>query len=170
MPKQEYIKIGSVGKAHGLQGAIKIHFTSNPEAITALDYFFIQKYNEKPIPFFVEELSWMDDKGKAMARLEDLDSKEKADNLFKHSVLAKYDEVFINWSEMIEMLIGFELIDQTSQTKHEIIEVYPIVNNPLLEVKTKNNTTILVPYQKEFIVKIDIKNKTLICKLPEGLV
>ena len=73
-------------------------------------------------------------------------------------------------SGTIEMLIGFELIDQTSQTKHEIIEVYPIVNNPLLEVKTKNNTTILVPYQKEFIVKIDIKNKTLICKLPEGLV
>jgi 16S rRNA processing protein RimM len=168
LPKQEFIKIGTVGKAHGLQGAIKIHFISNPDAVDALDYFFIQKYDEKPIPYFIEELAWMDAKGKAMARLEDVDSKEKADALFKHSVLAPYHSSLVNLNEMLEMLVGFTLIDANTKKEFEIVEVYTITNNPLLELKLEK-TTVLVPYNEQFVSKLDTKNKRIEYKIPGGL-
>jgi 16S rRNA processing protein RimM len=86
-------------------------------------------------------------------------------------------EVTIDNSELMKLqpgsyyqhdLVGCRIEDEDGVTRGTVIEVLGAPGNYLLKVGCDTGE-FLVPFAESYFPKIDVRNKVLICDLPEGL-
>lgn len=170
MKVDDCYQLGYIIKPHGLKGEVLAFLDVDfPEEYENLESVLLLRQNEL-VPFFVEACS-IQPPQKARLRLEDIESREQAEEL-------SGSELYLPLSNLPDLtgdqfyyheVIGFSLLDQ-SETIGSIENVISTGRQDLFTVRTTSDKEVLIPITEEVIQKIDRDKKQVITELPAGLV
>lgn len=165
----DYLAVGKVVNTHGVKGELKvIPLTSD---LARFDYllFVTAIYDGKPKEFRVMGSRFH--KNFVLIKLKGIDNMNDAEKLKgqdllverKHARTLEEDEYFIC------DLIGMKVYENDILLG-SITDVLETGSNDVYIIKGENNKEILLPALKSVVEKVDIENKRMEVKLPEGLV
>jgi len=167
MKQGDCYQLGEVIKTHGLKGEVSILLDVDfPEEYNELESIFLEQ-DGKLIPFFIDTLQI--NGNKALVKFEDIDSIEMASSLVKNKLflpltfLPKLPEGKFYFHDLVDCQVfeGQELIGVVK-------EVIDLGANQLLTV-IQDDREHLIPLKDELVTEVDLKNKNIKVKLPEGL-
>ena len=164
----ELICVGAIAGAFGVKGEVRLKsFTSIPEAIADYAPLFTEKGEKKFDVVLTGEI-----KNGLSARMSGIISKEDADNL-------KGTRLYVPREKLPELLedefyhadlIGLKVQNLEGEDIGLIKSVLNHGASDLLEIKNKTEkNTILVPFTRKIVPKVDIKNSIVIIDPPKGL-
>lgn len=168
--EDEVFKIGKFIKPHGIKGEISFAFDNNvfdkadcPYLICLIDGIFV--------PFFVKEYRFKGSET-ALVTLEEVTSDIQAK---KFSGLEVYfpRKYFIESDDVeysLDYFIDFGVVDEKEGYLGKIIEVDDLTINTLFLLNTPDEEELIIPASDDFIINIDVNEKILYVKLPEGLI
>jgi len=166
MKEEDLLFLGTIIKPRGLKGALKINCSIDSGFPKFPFEVFLLKQGQF-IPFQVESLVF--EPQHVIILFQEIKTVEAAQNLngldiYAHKAIIKTPKTAFSYRD----LKGFELIDEDEGligTLEDILEL----PQQWIGVLYENGVEILIPLNEDLIVRIDKKNRRLICKLPEGL-
>jgi len=173
--KNEWLVVGLITSCHGINGYIKVKsFSDFEERFSRPGIRWLQKDNEPPSK--IELISGFKQPGKEtfIVKFQGINTRNHADQLKKFKILVKADEIPKLEKEEFHLL---ELVNLEVKTleNDELKKIGKVINlenekNNLLVIKLfKNQKKVLVPFVKEIVPLVDIKNNFLIINPPKGL-
>ena len=171
----EWLIVGLITSCHGINGQLKVKSLSDfEERFTKPGKRWIQKEDE--IPKELELTSGFKKPGKEsfIVRFREITNRNEAESLKGHKILVKAnsipqlnkDEYHLN--ELIDLKVKILEKDQL-QIIGKIINLENEKNNLLVFKLFKNDKKVLIPFVKEIVPVVDIKNKFIVIKPPPGL-
>ena len=172
---KKWLVVGLITSPHGINGKVKIKSLSDfEERFTKPGKRWIQK--DDGIPSELELTSGYKKPGKEsfIVSFKEINNRDEAEKLKKFKVLVKVEDIpkLTNEEFHITELINLKVKILENQQLNTIGEVINLENerNSLLVIKLlKNNKKVLVPFVKEIIPIVDIKNNFLVITPPKGL-
>ncbi len=167
--RDEVFKIGRMGRPHGLRGEMDFRFTDDVFDQTDADYI-VCDVEGLLVPFFIEEYRFRTD-DQAIIKLEGLDNDDKArllqgaDVYFPRSLATQRDDEMVSW----QALTGFDVLDVSAGHLGTVARVDESSANTLLEIVTDQQTDLLLPVHPDLVEQLDMQQRTLTLRLPEGL-
>ena len=173
--KNEWLTVGLITSCHGINGQVKVKSLSDfDERFLKPGIRWLQKENEPPSK--IELISGFKQPGKEIfiVKFQGINTRNHAEQLKKFKILVKTDTLPKLKKEEFHLL---ELINLKVKTlkKDELITIGKVVNlenekNNLLVIElSKNQKKVLIPFVKEIVPQVDIKNNFLIINPPNGL-
>ena len=164
----ELICVGAIAGAFGVKGEVRLKsFTSIPEAIADYAPLLTEEGEKKFDVVITGEI-----KNGLSARMSGVVSKEEADKL-------KGTRLFVPRERLPELLedeyyhtdlIGLIVQNLEGSNIGRITSVLNHGASDLLEIENKReNRSVLVPFTREIIPKVDIKNSLVVIDPPKGL-
>lgn len=163
------VKVGRLGKAHGLKGEIKVKIEDAFfDDLVSSDSLLIE-ISGQYIPYFVD--AWRSDG--ALLKLEEVDDKEAAFLLQQKDIYLPEDKIsepdtptdegtpFDHW-------INWTIQDSEIGKVGQIDDVVDLPQHYLAEVNINGNT-VMIPLHEDLIESVDEKAKLITMNLPEGL-
>ena len=164
MNRDQLTEIGTIKRAHGLKGELKIAVHSFYfEDIQAIDALFIKK-GDTFLPFFIEE--FQPQASQTIVKFESLNSKEEATELNGKSLFALTEHLTEVQKDIQQELTGKMILDAEGKSVGEIVDVDEMPTQLLLKV-LYNNQEILLPYHESMFIKET--ESSLQFNIPEGL-
>ena len=164
MIMNKMLAVGKICNIHGVRGNIKlIPWTDFPEIFEQFEYIVIEGKK-----YFVNDVKYQ--KSNIILNLDGIDTVEKAEKL--RDLIAYCEE-----SQMEDLpentyyiadLLGCKVYEG-EKLLGEISDVFPAGGADLYEIKGQG-PKIYLPAIKENVLSVDIKNKIIKVKLPEGLI
>lgn len=165
----EYIKIGAIANTHGLKGTLKI------KSFTDFKDERYKKGNTLYIFFKNEYIPVTISSAKTVKGLEYIDFKEL--NHINETEKYKGSELFISADDVHDIvekdafyytdLIGCEVVTDKPVGIVKDIREYP--QGEYLVIDTESKKKVLIPFLKQFVLKVDLDNKVIFIKEWEGL-
>jgi len=166
--KNEWLTVGLITSCHGINGQVKIKSLSDfEERFLKPGMRWLQKENEPPSE--VELISGYKQPGKEtfIVKFKGINTRNHAEQLKKFKILVKTDKLPKLKKEEFHLL---ELINLEVKTleNDELKTIGKVINlenekNNLLIIKLfKNQKEVFIPFVKEIVPIIDIKNKFII--------
>lgn len=160
---ENFKKVGFLSKSHGVQGTMVLRMERNFEDdLTEREFLFVS-VDGTMIPFFLEKFKMAGED--AFVKFREIDSE-------KDALVIKGKNVFIPAEEEdsidLHSLTGFIFLDETSGVSGIIVDYHEQGENPLFLVEIMGKE-FLVPVQQEFIISLDVEDKQIIMRLPEGI-
>ena len=173
--KDEWLVVGLITSCHGINGQVKVKSLSDfEERFIIPGMRWLQKENEPPSK--IELLSGFKQPGKAtfIVKLQGINTRDHAEKLKKFRILVKTDKLPKLKKEEFHLL---ELIDLEVKTVEndelkiigKVINLENEQNNLLVIELLKNQKIVLIPFVREIVPLVDIKNNFLIINPPNGL-
>lgn len=161
------ILLGRILKIQGYDGTMTVKLEKDfIDNIPAMEAVFLE-IEGKPVPFFISSLHYSG--GDILKlRFDGYGTYEKVSDLAGCKVFLTTGKAKTTRSAN-ESITGFKVI-LSNKSPLGIIE--EIINNPgqdLLKIISPEKKEILIPFHEDFIVRIDVKKKTITVQLPEGL-
>ena len=171
----EWLVVGLITSSHGINGQVKVKSLSDfDERFIKPGIRWLQKENEPPSK--IELLSGFKQPGKAIfiVKFQGINTRNHADQLKKFKILVKTDKLPKLKKEEFHLLelINLEVkILENNELKiiGKVINLENEQNNLLVIELLKNQKKVLVPFVKEIVPLVDIKNNFLIINPPNGL-
>ncbi len=159
------ISIGKITKPLGLKGEVVVlPLTSFPERFKGLKKVFVQ---EKEL-----EIEYIKEKDKFFVfKFKEINLREEAELKLKGKEIKIKEEERYNPPEdffYVDELVGCTVNDIKMGIIGNVKKVI-LSSQDLLVVETENNREVLIPFVKEFCIKVDIKNKLITTNIPEEL-
>jgi 16S rRNA processing protein RimM len=161
----ERIKIGQVVNVVGLKGELKVyHYSDYKERFEELPKIYLENTRCE-----ISGVRYIKDM--VILKLKGIDDRTEAE---KH----KGENIYIDKSDVrvlpedtyyIFDLIGMKVVDESGNTVGTLCDVIQNTAQDLYEIEKENKSKFLIPAVEEFILNIDIKNKTMTVRLIEGL-
>ena len=171
----EWLVVGLITSPHGINGKIKVKSLSDfEERFTKPGKRWIQKENETPIELELTGGFKKPGKESFIITFREINNRNQAEKLKGYKVLVKIDSIpQLNDDEFhLTQLINLEVkILENNQLNiiGKIINLENEKNNLLVIQLFKNHKKVLVPFVKEIVPVVDIKNKFIIITPPPGL-
>ena len=173
--KNELLVVGLITSCHGINGQVKVKSLSDfEERFLKPGIRWLQKENEHPTK--IELLSGFKQPGKEtfIIKLQGINTRDHAEQLKKFKILVKTDKLPKLKKEEFHLLelINLEVKNLENDEFKTIGKVINLENekNVLLVIELfKNKKEVLVPFVKEIVPVVDIKNNFLIINPPNGL-
>ena len=173
--ENKWLTVGLITSCHGINGQVKVKSLSDfEERFLKPGIRWLQKENESPSK--IELISGFKQPGKEtfVIKLRGINTRNHAEQLKRFKILAKTDILPKLKKEEFHLL---ELINLEVKTlkNNELITLGKVINlenekNNLLVIELfKNQKKVLVPFVKEIVPLVDIKNNFLIINPPNGL-
>jgi 16S rRNA processing protein RimM len=173
--KNEWLTVGLITSCHGINGQVKVKSLSDfEERFLKPGIRWLQKENEAPSK--IELISGFKQPGKAtfILKFQGINTRNHAEQLKKFKILVKADKLPKLQKEEFHLL---ELVNLEVKTleNNELKKIGKVINlenekNNLLVVELfKNQKKVLIPFVKEIVPLVDIKNNFLIINPPNGL-
>jgi len=173
--KNEWLIVGFITSCHGIKGQLKVKSLSDfEERFLNPGMRWLQKENEAPSK--IKLISGFKQPGKEtfIVKLQGINTRSHAEQLKKFKILVKTDKLPKLKKEEFHLL---ELINMDVKTLEndelkiigKVINLENEKNNLLVIEIIKNQKKVLVPFVKEIVPLIDIKNNFLIVDPPNGL-
>ena len=173
--KNEWLVVGLITSCHGINGQVKVKSLSDfEERFLKPGIRWIQKENEHPKK--IELSSGFKQPGKEtfVIKFQGINTRDRAEQLKKNKILVKTNKLPKLKKDEFHLL---ELINlQVKTLENDQLEIIGKVinlenekNNLLIIELFKNQKQVLVPFVKEIVTVVDIKNNFLIIKPPKGL-
>jgi 16S rRNA processing protein RimM len=170
MIKRETVyKIGRIGKPHGIDGEVSLHFDDDIFDRTDADYLILD-IDGILVPFFIDEYRFKTDET-ALMRFTDIDTQERARSLTGCDVYFPREHSdngngCLSWAA----IVGFHVVDSVSgKPIGEITRVDDSTINTLFDLRIPDGNDILIPASDELITAIDAEGRTVTMQLPDGL-
>lgn len=171
----EWLIVGLITSPQGIKGKIKVKSLSDfEERFTKPGKRWIQKEDE--IPRELELTSGLKKPGKEsfIITFREITNRNQAENLKGYKLLVQVSEIpLLNKDEFhLTELLNLEVkILEKNQLNiiGKIINLENEKNNLLVIQLLKNNKKVLIPFVKEIVPVVDIKNKFIIITPPSGL-
>lgn len=167
----EYISVGKILNFHGIQGEAKVGFSKNQQDfLKSLKHVYIKKDSD----YVKTEVSGIRfNKSFALMKFKGINSIN--DLIPYKGCLIFIEETFIreNLGEdefLIDELTGLDVVDLNDKKIGVVVGVSNNGTNDLISVKSKTKKISLVPFVKELVPKVDIKNKKITVNNIEGLI
>ena len=173
--KNEWLTVGLITSCHGINGQIKVKSLSDfEERFLKPGIRWLQKENE--LPSRIELISGFKQPGKEtfVVKFEGINTRNDAEQLKKFKFLVKTDKLPKLNKEEFHLLELLNLEVKTLEndelnTIGKVINLENDKNNLLVIELFENNKEVLIPFVKEIVPLVDIKNNFLIVKPPKGL-
>jgi 16S rRNA processing protein RimM len=162
-------ELGTITKNHGVRGQVVVRLNNlSFDDIKEMETVFIE-IDGLPVPFFITEYS-EHSKETIVLTIDDINKEEDAKKLVNCHVYIKSSQVerSENPIQSTNFLIGFTVIDMHAVELGVIDEILNIDNNPLLRI-VRNKQEVLLPLHEDLVHEIDVENKIIRVKVPEGL-
>jgi len=173
--KNEWLIVGLITSCHGINGQVKVKSLSDfEERFLKPGIRWLQKENEPPSK--IELISGFKQPGKDtfIVKLQGINTRNDAEQLKKFKFLVKTDKLPKLKKEEFHLLELLNLEVKTLEN-NELKKIGKVVNlenerNNLLVIELfKNQKQVFIPFVKEIVPLIDIKNNFLIINPPNGL-
>jgi len=173
--KNEWLTVGLITSCHGINGQVKVKSLSDfDERFLKPGMRWLQKENEPPSK--IKLLSGFKQPGKEIfiVKFQGINTRNHAEQLKKFKILVKAETLPKLKKEEFHLL---ELINLEVKTleKDDLKKIGKVINlenekNNLLIIELfKNQKKALIPFVKEIVPLVDIKNNFLIINPPNGL-
>ena len=173
--KNEWMTVGLITSCHGINGQVKVKSLSDfDERFLKPGIRWLQKENEHPSK--IELTSGFKQPGKEIfiIKLQGINTRNRAEKLRKFKILVKTDTLPKLKKEEFHLLELINLDVKTLEndelkTIGKVINLENEKNNLLIIELFKNQKKVLIPFVKEIVPLVDIKNNFLIINPPSGL-
>ncbi len=173
--KNEWLTVGLITSCHGINGQVKVKSLSDfEERFLQPGIRWLQKENKPPSK--IELISGYKQPGKEtfIVKFQGINTRNHAEQLKKFKILVKANTLPKLKKEEFHLL---ELINLDVKTleNDELKKIGKVINlenekNNLLVIELfKNQKKVLIPFVKEIVPLVDIKNNFLIINPPNGL-
>ena len=173
--KNEWLTVGLITSCHGINGQVKVKSLSDfEERFLKPGIRWLQKENEPPSK--IELISGYKNPGKEtfILSLKGISNRNHAEKIKNHKILVKTQTLPKLNKEEFHLL---ELINlQVKILENEELKIIGKIiglenehNNLLIIELLKGHKKVLIPFVKEIVPLIDIKNNFIIINPPKGL-
>ncbi|MCT4687398.1 ribosome maturation factor RimM [Vallitalea sp.] len=166
----DYFNIGKIVNTHGIRGEVKIiPLTDEPKRFELLEYVYIdnnrtiEKYTINSIRYFKNMIIIKFDELKDMTSAEKL--KQSIIKIPRELALPLEDDEYY-----VQDLIGIDVSTDAGRDLGTIKDIIFTGSNDVYVIETDDKKEILIPAIKQCIKQVDMKNKTMIVLLLEGLI
>ena len=173
--KNELLVVGLITSCHGIRGQVKVKsFSDFEERFLTPGIRWLQKENEPPKK--IELTSGFKQPGKKtfIIKLRGINSRDQAEQLKKYKILVKTEILpslkkgEFHLLELINLQVK-TLEKDRLKTIGKVINLENEKNNLLVIELFKNQKKVLIPFVKEIVPLVDIKNHFIIINPPKGL-
>jgi len=173
--KNEWLVVGLITSCHGINGQVKVKSLSDfEERFSKPGIRWLQKENEPPSKIGL--ISGFKQPGKAtfIVKFQGIHTRNHAEQLKKFKILVKAETLPKLKKEEFHLLelVNLEVKtfeDDQLKTIGKVINLENEKNNLLVIELSQNQKKVLIPFVKEIVPLIDIKNNFLIINPPNGL-
>ncbi len=173
--KNEWLTVGFITSCHGINGQVKVKSLSDfEERFLKPGLRWLQKENEPPTK--IELISGFKQPGKEtfIVKFQGINTRTHAEQLKQFKILVKTDTLPKLKKEEFHLLelINLEvkaLENDELRTIGRVIDLENEKNNLLIIELFKNQKKVFIPFVKEIVPIVDIKNNFLIINPPNGL-
>ena len=161
----EKIIIGKIVNAVGLKGEVKVYcYTDRNERFEELERVYVED-----TPYPIANVRYQ--ANVAILRLEGIDDRNQAEaqkgkNV---SILESDLERLPEDTYYVRDLLGIAVADEEGRVLGSLSDVVQSSAQDLYEIKLESGKKILLPAVREFVLSVDMENRTMNVKLPEGL-
>ena len=169
--KSDFIEVGYIQKAHGLQGEVILAFEREfEETFEDIEWIFVE-VDGGLVPFLIEEEGFrFRNNESAICKLRFIDSMIKAKELIGCKVFVPENEIIESEDQgVVSTLIGMTAFDAKFGKIGLISRVDDFSGNLVITVN-HNQAEIMIPLSDEAISSIDEKNRELHLVCPDGLI
>lgn len=165
----ELILLGTIIKTHGYSGGVVIALEGNfSEKVNEMELVFVE-VDKKPVPFFIETSREVSPET-VIVSFDYYDSDSKIREFVGNKVYSDQDPgVAPAQTDLPVAYKGYTLLNRDGKALGEIVKILSYPMQVMLEISSENSTPILIPFNRDWILKDDPKNLTLKMDLPEGL-
>ena len=173
--KNQWLVVGLITSCHGIKGQVKVQSLSDfDERFIKPGIRWLQKENEPPLE--IELTSGFKQPGKEtfIIKFKGISTRNLAEKLKKHKILVKNNQLPELNKEEFHLLELINLEVKTLDNKElkiigKVINLENEKNNLLVIELFENQKKVLIPFVREIVPLVDIKNNFLIIKPPNGL-
>jgi len=173
--KNEWLTVGFITSCHGINGQVKVKSLSDfEERFLKPGSRWLQKENEPPAK--IELISGFKQPGKEtfIVKFQGINTRNHAEQLKKCKILVKTETLPKLKEEEFHLLELMNLEVKTLENDElkiigKVINLENEKNNLLVIELFKNQKKVLIPFVKEIVTLVDIKNNFLIIEPPKGL-
>ena len=173
--KQEWLTVGLITSCHGINGQVKVKSLSDfEERFLKPGIRWLQQENEPPSK--IELISGFKLPGKEIfiVKFQGINTRNRAEQLKKFKILVKAETLPKLKKEEFHLL---ELVNLEVKTfeDDELKKIGKVINlenekNNLLVIELyQNQKKVFIPFVKEIVPSVDLKNNFLIINPPNGL-
>ncbi len=171
----EWLIVGLITSCHGINGQLKVKSLSDfEERFLKPGMRWLQKKNESPSK--IELISGFKQPGKEtfIVKLKGIKTRNHAEQLKEFKILVKTDQLPKLKKEEFHLLelinLKVRILENNKFTIiGKVINLENEKNNLLVIELFKNQKKVLVPFVKEIVPLVDIKNNFLVINPPNGL-
>jgi len=173
--KNEWLVVGLITSCHGINGQVKVKSLSDfEERFLKAGTRWLQKENEPPLKIKLSSGFKQPGKETFIVKFEEINTRNHAEQLKRYKILVKTNELPELKKEEFHLLELINLQVKTLENKElviigKVIDLENEKNNLLIIELFKNQKKVLIPFVKEIVPLVDIKNNFLIISPPKGL-
>ena len=173
--KNKWLTVGLITSCHGINGQVKVKSLSDfEERFLKPGIRWLQKDNEPPSKIELKSGFKQPGKETFIVKFQGINTRNHADQLKNFKILVKTDELPKLKKEEFHLLelINLEVkISENDELKiiGKVINLENEKNNLLLIELFKDQKKVFIPFVKEIVPLVDIKNNFLIINPPNGL-
>lgn len=167
--KKEFVSIGKIIESHGVKGFAKVYpLTDFIERFDELEHVYFFKEDKLMFETKVEQVRYT--ANNILVKFEKFSTPEEI-NLYKGYFLKiNKDDLFELPEDIfyLDDLRGMEAYSTENIYLGKVVEVYNNVND-ILEIKTPDKKEVMVPFVKEIVTDVDMKNRKITINTIPGL-
>lgn len=174
MNESKLLSIGKILSFHGIKGELKVGYTQGKESqLKNIKEIFAVK-EENPsylIKLTIEQLRFH--KNFAIIKFKEINSVDEVLEVKGAFLKAKKSELekYLEEGEFyVDDLVGMDVFDIEGNDIGEVKGIIDIKEENLLEISDKNNKKYLIPFVKDLVPEVDIKNRKVVIKSIPGLI
>ena len=173
--KNEWLIVGLITSCHGINGQVKVKSLSDfEERFIKPGIRWLQKENESPSKINLTSGFKQPGKDNFVVRFQGINTRNHAEKLKKYKILVKTNKLPKLKKEEFHLLELINLQVKTLENDDlkiigKVINLENERNNLLVIELFENQKKVLVPFVKEIVPLVDIKNNFLIINPPKGL-
>ena len=174
-PPPSHLVVGHLNKAHGTRGELFLWpLTADPNEafVPGAELYLADEAGEQPDDAFaaVRVRGVRPFKRGFLIRLEGIDTRSRAEWLAGRYVLRPFAELppLEDGEVFYHDLLGMRVESGDGERIGEIVEVYELSPVHLLQV-ARDSGTILIPFARDMLRRLDREGKRLVMDLPDGL-
>lgn len=164
----DFLEVGKIINTHGLRGEVKVvTWTDYPEDFENIGYVIIKRHGSEE-QLDIKNVKYQ--KNNIIVKFAQIDSIEEAEK-YKNAVLLASRDALGELPEnvyYIADLIDSEVFDASGKIG-VLADIFSTGSNDVYDIKRDGKKNLLVPIIDGVLQQVDVENKKITIKIPEGL-
>ena len=173
--KNEWLVVGLITSCHGINGQVKVKSLSDfEERFLKPGIRWLQKENEPPAKIELNSGFKQPGKETFIIKFQGINTRDQAEQLKKYKILVKTNKLpklkkgEFHLLELINLQVK-TLENDELKIIGKVINLENEKNNLLVIELFKNQKKVLIPFVKQIVPIVDLKNNFLVINPPQGL-